>query len=233
MASVSPAVSPAVSASFSSRRVPLSRTTLVTGSAPPVSSSVVILSVDTTLRSPLLYTVSGLPASVIANAPNPSSSTAQAPATAPNVTPVATSTIAHATSTPGAPVTTDTAGTLIDVITPLMVMPVEDTTARSLADLSANPVYGGIAAALYVNAAIYRSQHPSADPTAATDLPQPVAAIRADNGAVSEGRPQWSEHRNRGAQDRGEMKRDLVRVTLDTDFTSQPVRNTETQMAMV
>ena len=213
MASVSPVVASAVAASSSVRAVPLSRTTPVTGGTPPVSSSVIVLSVGSALQAPLLYTVSGLLVSVIAPppmTPAPSSTGAQAPPSTPSAKRVATPTVAPATSAPVAPAAPVATGTSTDVITPLAVMTMVDPAARALADFSANPVYGGMAAALYVNAANYRSQHPSVDPTAAIDLPGPVAAIRAVTGAIAEGKPQSPENRRRGSQDRGVMKHEAV-----------------------
>jgi len=235
MASVSPAVTPAVAASSSVRPVAFTRTTPVTGSTPAVSSSVIVLSVGSALQAPLLYTVSGLLVSVIAPppmTPAPSSTSAQASRSTANATRVATPAVAPATSAPVASAAPAATGTSTDVITPLAVTTLVDPAARALADFSANPVYGGMAAALYVNAANYRSQHPSVDQTAAIDLPGPVAAIRAVTGAIAEGKPQSPEHRRRGAQERGVMKQhEAVRGTLESDFTSQLFRNRETQMA--
>ena len=227
MASVSPAVTPAVAASSSVRPVAFTRTTPVTGSTPAVSSSVIVLSVGSALQAPLLYTVSGLLVSVIAPppmTPAPSSTSAQASrSTANDATRVATPAVAPATSAPVASAAPAATGTSTDVITPLAVMTNVDPAARALADFSANPVYGGMAAALYVNAANYRSQHPSVDPTAAIDLPGPVAAIRAVTGAIAEGKPQSPEHRRRGAQERGVMKQHEAVPGLESDFSRRTI----------
>jgi hypothetical protein len=55
-----------------------------------------------------------------------------------------------------------------------------DAAAQAAANIASNPAYANLAAALYMNAAIYRSQHGSdVAPPNATREPQPVKALRA------------------------------------------------------
>ena len=203
MASVSPAVPHSIAASSAFPSVQLSRTNPVTGSTPPIFSSV-ILSVSTALQVPILYTASGLPTFVladIARKPAPDSNTAQTTPPTPTVTPVAIP-----ASTPTAavsvviPAATENTGAATDIIAPLAATTVIDPDVSTLADFLANPVFGGMATALYMNAANYRShQIPSADAIVAIDLPEPVTAIRAVNVAIADGKPQSPENRRRAA----------------------------------
>lgn len=216
MASVSQAVAAAGgTATNFSPAVPSSRSAPATDSATPVPS--VIVSLGTAMQTPLLFTASGLLISATDevnktpapddNAAGASPTTTSAPSSSTTDTTSAATTVAvqntAAAITTTAPVIASPAENNLlplEVITPLPVQTVIDPDVQSLADFTANPVYPGMATALYLNAAIYRAAKPisSAALVSAIDLPGPVAATSSINVSITEGDQQAAENQRRG-----------------------------------
>lgn len=85
-----------------------------------------------------------------------------------------------------------------NVITPLPVTVTVDPLARALTDFKTNPVYAGMATALYINAAIYRSQQVSSAILAkAIDLPPAVSPASGDNMGLTDSNQSPTEERGR------------------------------------
>jgi len=118
--------------------------------------------------------------------------TSAAPATAT----VASAASATTTATSAAPLaiasTAANASAVVTLANPNLFV---DPAVRALADFVANPVYGGIATALYINAANYRTQQASSAAVVnASDLPPPVTAASEVNVDNAEGNQESAEH---------------------------------------
>lgn len=195
MISVSQAVQ-SLTAAGQSSSVQLSRTALLAASFQPEPS--VVVSLGDSTPGPLLYTAAGL----LNSAPEGNAG-GTANATATPATGTATDTTATAT-TPATPATTTAAATATptattatplvpaigeELTTPLTVALLADPDMRALADFTANPVHGGMAAALSINAAIYRATQDtySATPLVnAIELPGPVTSLNAINVDIAD-----------------------------------------------
>lgn len=198
-------------AAGASSSVSLSRTALIAATFPQPAPSV-RLSIGQFVPAVLFYTAAGAIASVsgdaLAASPGaPSSGEANAtsggaaPEPAPLVSAVAPSTVAPPGALPASTVPETVAGTVPQVggATPVASIPL-DTTARALADFTANPVHGNLATALFINAANYRArQASSAVLVAAIEQPAPVATLDAINVDVADLDERASERRR--AQD--------------------------------
>lgn len=189
MISVSQAVQ-SLAAAGQPSSVQLSRTALLAASFQPEPSTVVSLGNST--PGPLLYTATGL-----LNTAPAGNTGSTANGTAPATTGTATDTTAATTASPPvtATATTGTAATAAETAaTPLvpaigeeLIMPLTvalsvDPDLRALADFTANPVHGGMAAALSINAAIYRATQDAYSATPLVDaieLPGPVTSLNA------------------------------------------------------
>jgi len=152
-----------------------------------------------------LYTASGLLVSVLSSAPSLLSATSEstpaapvAPSEEPVAAPVPAPVATPVSAAPVAVATAENTAVASEVVAPLAVTTVVDTDVRALADFLVNPAYGGMATALYMNAASYRGQHLSAAPITAMDLPEPVAAVRAVNVAIADGKSPSPESRRQG-----------------------------------
>ena len=189
MISVSQALQSLTSASSSSS-VQLSRTALIASALPPAPSAVV--SLGNVLNAQVLYTASGL----LVSTP----SVASAPAAANNTTTVEPTT--EASSAPAVPATAQPAsvtaesvqpavvgstGTAVNNVTPMSVNVFLDPAANAQRDFTSNPIHGGLASSLNVNAAIYRAkQLSSASLVNAIEVPGPVSLLNAINVDIAD-----------------------------------------------
>jgi hypothetical protein len=146
-------------------------------------------------------TLPATPADTTNSAVAPPSSTTPANAPAATGTTTASAPV-NALAAPAAPMVTAaeaSARSPLQTMAPLALDVSVDPAARSLADFQSNPVYAGMATALYINAAIYRSQQvSSAALVKATDLPPPVSSVSAETMALTERNQESTEERRRG-----------------------------------
>jgi hypothetical protein len=198
MISVSQAVQ-SLAAAGQPSSVQLSRTALLAASFQPEPSTVV--SLGNSAPGPLLYTAAGLLNSAPAGNAGGTAGTTAASATdaaadTTGTTATATTAIVPATATAAGTATTATAAAtpLVPAIgeeltTPLTIALSVDPDMRALADFTANPVHGGMAAALSINAAIYRATQDAYSATPLVDaieLPGPVTSLNAINVDIAD-----------------------------------------------
>jgi len=189
MISVSQALQSLTSASSSST-VQLSRTALIASALPPTPS--VAVSLGKVPDEQVLYTALGL----LVSAPP----VASAPAAANNPTTVAPTSETRsapaitATAQPASiglesvqPAVVGSAGTAVNNVTPMPVNVFLDLAANAQADFTSNPIHGGLASSLNVNAAIYRAkQLSSASLVNAIEVPGPVSLLNAINVDIAD-----------------------------------------------
>jgi hypothetical protein len=198
MISVSQAVQ-SLAAAGQLSSVQLSRTALLAASFQPEPSTVVSLGNST--PGPLLYTAAGLLNSAPAGNAGDTPGTSAAPATdtaagttATTTTPAVPATTTVAATTATTATTTAATTPLVPAIgeeltTPLAVALTVDPDMRALADFTANPVHGGMAAALSINAAIYRATQDAYSATPlinAIEMPGPVTSLNAINVDIAD-----------------------------------------------
>lgn len=189
MISVSQALQSLNSASSSSS-VQLSRTALIASALPPTPG--VAVSLGKVLNEQVLYTASGL----LASTP----SIASAPAAANNPTtdgPTSEKSSALAITAPAEPASIaaesvqptviGSAETAVNSVTPMLVNTFLDPAVNAQADFTSNPIHGGLASSLNVNAAIYRAkQLSSASLVNAIEVPGPVSLLNAINVDIAD-----------------------------------------------
>ncbi|MFZ4539442.1 hypothetical protein [Propionivibrio sp.] len=120
-----------------------------------ITAATLNAAIDAALASPPLPASSNTPNTASTNTPPAAATAAPAqPATA--STAVATATTAPIAVAPVAGIAGTTPGTAIALAANFFVNPADQV----LANITANPAYAGMAAALYVNVAVYRSCRP-------------------------------------------------------------------------
>jgi len=170
--------------------VQLSRTALLAATSPPAPSA--NLSLSTTLLAPLLYSASGLLTAASAAEATVPAPAVESPAiettSSTNVAPPGiTSNVPAVVASPTIAAVAENTASALDVTTSMPVSSVVDPEISALRDFTTNPVHGGLATALYINAAIYRmNQVSSASLVSAVDLPRPVTSLNAINVDITD-----------------------------------------------
>jgi len=189
MISISQAVR-SLNSAGSPSSVQLSRTALIASALPPAPSAVV--SLGNVLNAQVLYTASGLLVSSQsiesgASASNNNTTVEPTSDASPALAITATAEIASVAVESVQNTAVANAGTEVNSVTTMSINPFSDPEVDAQTDLITNPIQGGLASSLNVNAAIYRvKQLSSASLVNAIEVPGPVTLLNSINVDIAD-----------------------------------------------